>query len=147
MASIGPRVVYAYCKCPDEWWDIFSQTGDNQIGNQEMLSVVLALSTIGSLIDGAVVILFCDNAGVVHGLLKGSSRCCETNQMIGRTWFEVMRRRIGLRLLRVQSKANIAYLPSRKDVVLLRTMGVEELQPCLPTWLSSLREVPNFQRF
>ena len=67
--------------------------------------------------------------------------------MIGRTWFEVMRRRIGLRLLRVQSKANIADLPSRKDFVLLKTMGAEEMQPCLPTWLSSLWEVPNFQPF
>ena len=127
MASIGTRVVYADCKSPDDWWDILSQRGDNQIGNQEMLSVVLALSTLGSLIDGAVVTLFCDNAGALHGLLKGRSRCCETNQMIGRTWFEVMRRRIGLRLLRVQSKANIADLPSRKDFVLLRTMGAEEL--------------------
>ena len=79
VASIGTRVVYAHHQSPDKWWNILSQSGDNQIGNQEMLSVVLALSTLGTEIDGAVVILFCDNPGVLHGLLKGSSRCCETN--------------------------------------------------------------------
>ena len=54
------------------------RSSPREVGNQEMLSLVLALSTIGTEIDGAVVTLFCDNAGVLHGLLKGSSRCCET---------------------------------------------------------------------
>ena len=69
----GLRFYHGNWPGPDEWWDILSQRGDNQIGNQEMLSVVLALSTLGTEIDGAVVTLFCDNARVLQQVLRDKS--------------------------------------------------------------------------
>ena len=144
VASYDAQTVSCLCKSPDEWWSILADRGDSQIGNQEMLSICLALESLGSTCEGAVVILFCDNAGVLHSMMRGSSRCVETNQMIGRTWYEAMRKRIGLHLLKVQSKANIADLPSRQDFALLKLMGAKEIEPRLPSWLGSLWEVPEY---
>ena len=124
------------------------ERGDHQIGNQEMLAIVLALETVPrEVLDGACVTLFCDNDGVLHSMIKGSSRCTETNQMIGRCWYQIMRRRIGLHLLRVQSKANIADLPSRKDFRMLKMVGATELEPVLPVWLDQIWEIPKFENF
>ena len=80
-------------------------------------------------------------------MLKVASKCVETNQMIGRIWFEVMQRRIGLYLLRVQSKVNIAYLPSRKHCKLLEIMGAQEIEENLRMWLEHLWEVLEFTDF
>ena len=115
VASYDAKVVYFHCKSPDKWWNILNERGDNPIGNQDMFSIVLAIGSRGDVINGAVVTLSCDNASVLHSMFKGASNFVKTNQMIGRTWFEVMQKRIGLHLLRVQSEANIADLPSRMD--------------------------------
>ena len=148
VASYDGKTVYCHCRSPDEWWNILAERGDHQIGNQEMLSIVLALESVPKeVLDGACVTLFCDNEGVLHSMIKGSSRCTETNQMIGRCWYQIMRRRIGLHLLRVQSKANIAYLPSRKEFLLLKLVGATEIEAVLPSWLENIWDIPEFMDF
>ena len=65
VASYNGKVVYCHCRSPDRWWNILNERGDNQIGNQEMLSIALAIASLGDVINGAVVTLFCHNAGVL----------------------------------------------------------------------------------
>ena len=111
-----------------------------------MLNIVLAIESLGEVINGAVVTMFCDNAGVLHSILRGAIKCVETSQMMGRIWCEVMQRRIGLYLLRVQSKANIADLPTRQNN-LLEIMGANEIEAVLPMWFEHFWEVPGFSDF
>ena len=65
------RFYFTAAKTPDHVWTQFIPRGDNQIGCQEMLAVVLGLCTFADLIRDLLLLGFVDNDGVMGGNPKG----------------------------------------------------------------------------
>ena len=56
---------------PEHVWCLLLDRGDNQIGFQELLGVLLARGTFSHLLRGALWLASVDNDGVLHALTKG----------------------------------------------------------------------------
>ena len=116
--------------------------GDEQIGFQELLGVLLAAFTFGHLLRGSLWTAFIDNDGVMLALTAGGGGSDEVHYAIGRLWLYVAEINCDLHALRVESKANIADGPTRDDLSLVNALGARFIPPRLPDWLESLWEGP-----
>ena len=82
--------------------------------------------------------MYIDNNGVLGSLIKGSSRSPETNLMVGRVWLHAASWSWAPFWVRVESGANLADGPTRRDLSAVRGLGATRVAPCLPEWMMSL---------
>ena len=57
---------------------------------------------------GALWLLWVDNQGVLHALLKGRAGADDLNNAVGQVWLDMAEAGIALHVLRVESLANVA---------------------------------------
>ena len=62
---------WTHVKTPDTIWNQLLQREDNQIGFQEMLSVILAWCTFQDFLHGSLWTSYGDNDGVLHAIANG----------------------------------------------------------------------------
>jgi len=132
------RFFYTARRTPDEVWNQLLPRRDHQIGVQETLAIVLGLYTFLEFLRGALVVCFCDNDGVKASMSRGASVCPESSAMVGVLWMLAARERIGLYIVRVESKANIADAPSRGELSPMRELEAHFVTPQLPSWLKDV---------
>ena len=111
---------------------------DSQINFLEMLAVLLFVTTFQNIICGTAAFVFIDNNSVLGSLLKGSSSAPEVNMLTGRIWLHSAECSWAPIWARVESAANIADGPSRRDFTHVESIGAELVAPVLPQWLSTL---------
>jgi hypothetical protein len=105
------------------------------------MAVALAIETFQGQLAGNMASFFIDNAGVMAGFVKGSSRSAEQNIIIGESWMEFARNQMAVQFWRVASKANCADGPSRHDFDLMLEIGAQFVPPELPAYLWTLWDV------
>ena len=111
---------------------------DNYIGILEMLAIILGVYTFASLIQGNLVTVFNDNAGVVHSVLRAASRIPEINQMVARLWLRVATEKLGMVISKVESDANPSDEPSRLVFTWMNKHNAIWVDPYLPLWVYHL---------
>ena len=129
---------YTVAEVPMSSLGDFLQRNDNFIGVLELLAPVLALGTWGDKMADTLWTAWIDNQGVLHSLLRGSSVADDLNTLIGRMWMVLAKIQCDLSVMRVESKANIADGPTRKDFSEIAALGAKFHPPCWPTWASSV---------
>ena len=74
---------------------------------------------------------------------KGSAQKADHNSMSHAFWWHAAKKKMGIRIERVESKLNIADDPSRNDLASLNMLGAEWKNPSIPNieW-SSIRWQP-----
>ena len=92
---------------------------------------------------GAVVTIYTDNQGCLHGTLKGSSASAEMNIIIARFWMGCAAQSVAVVLRRVESKANLADGPTRYNETIFQKYNAQEVQPQLPSWTFDLWDVSS----
>ena len=125
---------------PQLIWDQLLDRGDEQIGYQEFLAVVLGYCSFG--LRQTLAIGFIDNDGVLASLVKGSARPPEVNTGIGHLWLDFAADGVSFIGARVESKANIADEPSRSRHGTLASLGAVFVPPRLPAWAWQLWQWP-----
>ena len=129
---------YSYLDAPPAVLDQLLHRQDSQINFLEMLAVLLFVTTFQNIICGTAAFVFIDNNGVLGSLLKGSSSAPEANMLTGRIWLHAAEWSWAPIWARVESAANIADGPSRRDFTHVESIGAELVAPVLPQWLSPL---------
>ena len=129
---------YTYLDAPPAVLDQLLQRQDSQINFLEMLAVLLFVTTFQNIICGTAAFVFIDNNSVLGSLLKGSSSAPEVNMLTGRIWLHAAEWSWAPIWARVESAANIADGPSRRDFTHVESRGAELVAPVLPQWLSTL---------
>ena len=129
---------FARCITPDGIFEQLIDRGDNQIGVQEMLGVLLLFESFADRLKGALVTLYIDNDGVLGSCIKGSSFGPEINLCVGRMWLTIARLGVDVSFARVESKANVADGPTRDFLDVLLGLGAACVTAKLPGWLRSL---------
>ena len=85
---------------------------------------------------------YVDNNGVLGGLLRGSCAAADLNQAIGRIWLDIAKLQVGLYVVRVESRANIADGPTREYLDLLYELDAVFVEPKLPEWCKEMWAFP-----
>ncbi len=134
-------------RTPQAVWDQLLERGDNQIGLQELLAAVLAIWTFHELITDSLTIHYIDNAGVVHGMLKGRLSSADGNLIVSRVWLALARWNVAWAGFQVESDANCADLPTRDDLSMIEEQDAVYVSPVLPSWLADLWQVPEWDAF
>lgn len=80
---------------------------------QEILAIMMALSTFTDLLCGRSVVLYSDNKGAEGATVRGSAKAFDHNQLVHEIWSHALAHKIHLWVERVPSKLNIADCPSR----------------------------------
>ncbi len=144
---------FTHMAAPEVITQCFKKRSDNQIMGLELLGISLGLSTFQRQLHGRSVVIHCDNSGAevcgsyavvgavfvaVCGLCcvqvsvsKGSARSWDHAQLVHAQWLHVAREHMQIWVQRVDTAVNIADLPSRRDLHLLRVMGAVEHKPRL----------------
>ena len=123
---------------PDAMWSQLLERGDNQIGFQEMLGVLLTWATFGHLLKGSLWTSYGNNDGVLHAIANGGGGASETHACVGQLWLEVAAANTSLFVARVESKANIADAPTRDTFHHLSELEAQFVEHVLPSWLMQL---------
>ncbi|CAE8612287.1 unnamed protein product [Polarella glacialis] len=77
----GAKSLYTRIITPEWLWDQVLDRGDNQIGFQELLGVILAWGTFSHVLQGAALwTAYVDNDGVLHALANGGGGGPESNR-------------------------------------------------------------------
>ena len=125
-------------KTPNHIWDQLLERGDNQIGFQEMLGVLLTWATFEHILRGCLWTAYCDNDGVLYAVANGGGGGPETHVCVGQLWLEIAAACTDLFVARVESKANIADGPTRDFFNHLHELQSQLVEPKLPNWLMQL---------
>jgi hypothetical protein len=128
----GHKVSYTDWAPPADLLRTFQAREDNQIMGQELLAIVVGLSTFAAELRGCAVRVWTDNAGGEGALRKGGSKASDHNLLIHATWLLAARGGFGMYIYRVPTKDNIADSPSREEYTLLEAMGADWRRPWLP---------------
>ena len=107
---------------------------------------MLALGTFGDLLAGALWSAYVDNQGVLGAMVRGSCSAPEANLAIGRAWLDLAETGVGLHMVRVESKANVADGPTREGSTTLEFLGASYVEPRLPPWAYDLWRFPGARR-
>ena len=128
---------HTWCVVPRSLLNLFLVRGDNDIMAEELLAVVLAMTTFDEYIDGQFWTIFCDNQAVLNIFLNGAAAAAagDLNGVTGKLWMEIVVRRISVNMVRVESKANVADGPTRDRFQLLEAYGSKFVQPRFPAWI------------
>ena len=81
---------------------------------------------------GTAAVVFIDNNGVLGSLLKDSSRALKANMLTRRIWLHAAEWSWAPVWARIESAANIADGPSRRDFTHAESPGAEWVAPVLP---------------
>ena len=123
IGRVDDKYYYTESVVPQHIWDQLLETGDHQIGFQEMLAVVMLAETFSDLLTNTLWSCFMDNQGVLLGLIKEACRLPEVNFAIARLWIHMAEEEIGLQAWRVESKANVADGPTREYYVVVNMLN------------------------
>ena len=85
------------------------------IGVYEMVAVIWLLKTAWRDLQRVRLLLWCDNAGVIFNLAKGKSPCKLCAALVRIYWDIIDEHKLHVRLQYVNTKRNLADLPSRMD--------------------------------
>ena len=128
---------YTYLDAPPDILDQLLHR-HSQINFLEMLAVLLFVTTFQDIIYNTAAFVFIDNNGVLGSLLKRSSSAPETNMIIGKIWLHAAEWSWAPVWARVESAANIADGPSRRDFTHVESLGAVLVAPVLHQWISTL---------
>ena len=98
---------------------------------QEIMAIMMALSTFSADLTDRKVILFSDNRGAEATTAKGSAKAFDHNALVHEIWLHAMKYKIHLWVTRVPSKYNIADCPSRGRFVILNELQAQWRRPVL----------------
>jgi len=98
---------------------------------QEIIAIMMALSTFSAELQGRRVILFSDNSGAEKSTSKGSAKAFDHNQLVHAIWSHAVAHSIHLWVKRVPSKDNIADCPSRFEYEILHQLHARWRKPVL----------------
>ena len=124
---------------PQQMLDSSIPHNDLYIGCTELLAVVMCFYTFRSMLVDSYWTCYIDNDGVLAALLKGSisMRALDLNQIVGKLWLEIARAGTCFHGARVESKANLADIPTREESMkLMSDLGAVWHNPVLPDWMS-----------
>ena len=104
-------------ECPRSVWLQLMNRDDGQICSLELLAVLLLVATLPEEVKGKALTVYIENEGVRSSIVSASCKAADHNLVIGKLWelLAVLRSCVDWR--RVESKANIADLPSREDEI------------------------------
>ena len=106
---------YTTTKTPEKLIRDLLPRKDNQINFQEMLAMVIGLTTFITLLQGSLLLTFCDNDGVRAATQKASGGSPEVAHLVSHVWKTCALRHVVMYVARVESHANVADAPSRHD--------------------------------
>ena len=128
---VGDRCCFTEYAAPTEIVRSFRRRRDNQIMGLELLSISLGLCTFAELIRGRNVVVHSDNTGAEAAIRRGSAISMDHAQLVHEQWTHVAEQGLGIHVLRVGTHDNIADLPSRRALGMLRAAGAEQFAPVL----------------
>jgi len=109
---------------------------DNQIGVMETIIGLLLLATYGEVVRNSLCTMFVDNVGSMFAWIRGGSKAPEQNIFVGQGWLHFSMLNCYPEILRVESGANLADVPSRGDDTLLKLLGAQGDAPQWPSWIT-----------
>ena len=104
----------------------------------------MALDTFGADLQGSAWDDYVDNQGVLGAIKKGGSKALDLNCVIGQFWIALAKRNIAMRILRVQSAANIADEPTRGSTAWADRVAATFVTPVIAPWLTDPWCAPQF---
>ena len=116
------------------------------IGCSELLAVVLCFYTFRDLLVETFWTCYIDNDGVLASLLIGSvtTKALDINQIVGKLWLELAHAKVGFHGFRLESKANIADIPTREECLdAMYALGRHRQEPVMPDWMLQLWLMPD----
>ena len=78
---------------------------------------------------------FIGNQSIEHAVLKGSGGSAECISCIGQFWLELAQRSVTFYSYRVESHANVADGPSRKNFLEMEALEAVGVPPHMPSWV------------
>ena len=109
---------------------------------KELYALIVACATWGKHFAGKKIIINCDNNAIVHSVNNGSSKTPELMTLIRRLYFIQAYHNFELKLKYVQSRLNIADLPSRLKIQRFLA-DYPEMRRIEPTFNSELYSDPT----
>ena len=109
---------------------------------QELLAVPLLLATFAGLLQHQLLLVAIDNQGVLGSLLSGRAGADDMNMCIGKLWLDIAASSIGLHVVRVESKSNLADGTTRESLGQLEALNTRFVDPKLPKWVYDIWEWP-----
>lgn len=95
----------------------------------EMIAAVIAVLTLDELLpEPACIRHFVDNTAAKQCIIVGHSKKPDHNDIVGILWHCAAHRATGYWCEWVQTKANLADGPSRKDFSLMKRLGATEIK-------------------
>ena len=141
------RYYFARCQCPPDVLQAFVHR-KQYIGQLELLAAVAAYTTFPDILRGRRVIHWIDNTSALAGLIKGYARAPDSARIVHAFHAFNAGLQADVRFEYVAFKANIADMPSRGDVSLLRRLNAQERECVLPevdAWSADAEFVFNSQ--
>jgi len=121
------HVFFADMEPPAEVLDNFRFGGDNGIMSLELLSIALGISAFGNMVAGRNVIIYSDNTGAEAATRKGTTKNFDQHSLVHCMWKRFAELHVGVWVVRVPTKDNIADCPSREQYELLGKIGAVEV--------------------
>ena len=103
--------------------------------------MVLCFYTFRDLLVETFWTCYIDNDGVLASLLIGSvtTKALDINQIVGKLWLELAHAKVGFHGFRLESKANIADIPTREECLdAMSALGGHWQEPVMPDWILQL---------
>ena len=97
----------------------------------ELLAIAFGLSTFKKQCQGRCVRLWSDNVGAESSARKGGAKQFDHGSLVHGIWLFAAKHSIDLRVDRVPTEENISDLPSREEYELMKTAGIQRVQPKL----------------
>ena len=98
---------------------------------QEIIAIMVALSTFSHVLQGEKVVLYSDNKGAEAITSKGSARAFDHNALVHEIWSHAFLNSIHLWIERVPSKFNISDSPSRFRYKILENLRARWCKPVM----------------
>ena len=132
VLDTGCSLSYTDWQPDDEAMRVFSDRRDAQIMGLELMAVVVGLATFGPACAGKMVTVWTDNAGGEGALRAGGAAAEDHNLLTHFAWLLGIQHQFGIWVERVDTKSNVADLPSREEYRLLHELGAMPVDPVVP---------------
>ena len=94
----------------------------------ELISAIMVMHLLDEILPQPVCIRhFVDNTSAKACIVTGYSKQVDINKLVGMLWYTASHRCMGYYCEWVQSAANLADGPSRRNLQLMRQLGAEEV--------------------
>ena len=143
------KVLFCDMEPPSSLMDTFLSRGDKQIMTLEVLSIALGLfglivrvvwgsellgpgvSSFAADLQGRDIVIWSDNTAAEAATRRGSTRQFDQNCLVHALWKRFVQLNVGVWVMRVPTKDNIADDPSREDYELLWRIGAARVEAML----------------